>query len=297
MLVDQQACRYDGPIAAGGRRTVRRPRPVPRRTMTKAIPHTSRRKAAVPAGAAAALSRHPSATATRSRRPAAATPAEQARRTQAQRRETAESRLLQAALQIVARRGTVGMTLAGVGEAAGYSRGLPAHHFGSKAGLVRALCALIRDTFQDDLQAAPARAPGLDALRGNVDVYFGRGRRRRTTTRALLAMMTEAFMGVPGLRQEMTAYNRIAVEAFARDIRDAIAAGEVRADVDPRGTAVLVLGAMRGAMQQWLVDESIDLVAVRDLLLAAIDRLLVPPAPEGRPGAPRARPASPRTTR
>jgi AcrR family transcriptional regulator len=284
--------------------------------MSKPFSHTARRDDAAPSGAEPERARarplavratplRPAAVrpVASPRRSAATTPAEPARPTQAQRRETAESRLLQAALQIVARRGTVGMTLAEVGEAAGYSRGLPAHHFGSKAGLVRALCALIRGTFRDDLQAAPARAPGLDALRGNIEVYFGRGRRRRTTTRALLAMMTEAFMGVPGLRQEMTAYNRIAVDAFAQDIRDAIAVGEVRADVDPRGTAVLVLGAMRGAMQQWLVDESIDLVAVRDLLLAAVDRLLPPVVPgvavvPGRPaGAPHARRQTPRTPR
>ena len=61
------------------------------------------------------------------------------RRSHAQRREESERRMLDAALAIVARRGTVRMTLAEVGEAAGYSRGLPAHHIGSKAGLVQAL--------------------------------------------------------------------------------------------------------------------------------------------------------------
>ena len=53
------------------------------------------------------------------------------RRTHAQRREQAEQRLLEAALGIVAQRGSIRMTLAEIGEAAGYSRGLPAHRFGS----------------------------------------------------------------------------------------------------------------------------------------------------------------------
>jgi len=70
--------------------------------------------------------------------PAGAAPARSPRRTQAARREEAERRLLEAALGVVARRGSVRMTLAEVGEAAGYSRGLPAHRFGSKAGLLRA---------------------------------------------------------------------------------------------------------------------------------------------------------------
>ena len=91
------------------------------------------------------------------------------RRTQTERREEAERRLLDAALAIVARTGTVRLTLAEVGEAAGYSRGLPAHRFGSKAGLLRALVAHIHERFQDQLQAAPARQPGLDAIRGNIE--------------------------------------------------------------------------------------------------------------------------------
>ncbi|CAN0427695.1 unnamed protein product, partial [Phaeothamnion confervicola] len=70
------------------------------------------------------------------------------RRTQTERREEAERRLLDAALAIVARTGTVRLTLAEVGEAAGYSRGLPAHRFGSKAGLLRALVAHIHARFQ-----------------------------------------------------------------------------------------------------------------------------------------------------
>src|SRR5699024_4887137 len=63
------------------------------------------------------------------------------RRTQAERRQEAEKRLLDAALEVVARRGSVRMTLAEVGEVAGYSRGLAAHRFGNKAGLLRALVA------------------------------------------------------------------------------------------------------------------------------------------------------------
>src|SRR5690606_32978246 len=69
------------------------------------------------------------------------------RRTQAERREEAEQRILEAALEIVARRGSVRMTLAEVGEAAGYSRGLPAQRFGNKAGLLRALAASIGTRF------------------------------------------------------------------------------------------------------------------------------------------------------
>ena len=50
----------------------------------------------------------------------------------AERRSQAEANTLEAALQLVSERGALAMTLADVGERAGYSRSLPAHYFGSK---------------------------------------------------------------------------------------------------------------------------------------------------------------------
>ena len=54
------------------------------------------------------------------------------RRTQEERREEAERRILEAATRIIGKTGVETFTLADVGEAAGYSRGLPAHYFKTK---------------------------------------------------------------------------------------------------------------------------------------------------------------------
>lgn len=197
------------------------------------------------------------------------------RRTQAERREEAERRLLDAALLVVARRGSVRMTLAEVGEAAGYSRGLAAHRFGSKAGLLRALAGHIGELFRLQREAGPARAPGLDALRGIVSVYFGRTDQSWTTTRALLVMMTEGFMEGSELRENVMAYNRSALSFFEHHIRIGIESGEIAADADPKTTAVILLGALRGVMLQWLSDNEIDLMRVRDRMLAIVDRMLI----------------------
>lgn len=202
-------------------------------------------------------------------------PPSPARRTQAERREEAESRLLEAALGIVARRGSVRMTLAEVGEAAGYSRGLPAHRFGSKAGLLRSLAPYVGERFRRQREAAPARAPGLDAIRGAVSVYFGRDG-DWVSTRALLVMLTESFMEGSEVREPVLAYNRAARSFFEDHIRHAIGRGEARADLDPAATAILLLGAMRGVMLQWLSDETFDLGRIRDQLLALVDRTFAP---------------------
>lgn len=223
------------------------------------------------------------------------------RRTQTERREEAESRLLEAALDIVARRGSVRMTLAEVGEAAGYSRGLPAHRFGSKAGLVHALAGYIGERFGEQREQGPKPEPGLDAILGNIHFYFSLARAPKrprattaaraggsaaappgtppgdafTATRALLVMMTESCMESNAvLRTEVAAYNRSALAWFEQHIRTGIERGQIAADNDPAITAVILLGAMRGVLLQWLVDDCLPLAAVRDRLLKITEQVL-----------------------
>ena len=225
------------------------------------------------------------------RKAPAPAPATAERRTQTERREEAERRLLAAALDIVARRGSVRMTLAEVGEAAGYSRGLPAHRFGSKAGLLHALASYIGERFGQQRSRGARPAPGLAAILGNIHFYFSRRGGAWTATRALMVMMSEVCMapatGAPpasataalhdtGLRANVVAYNRSALAWFEQHIRSGMAQGEIAADTDPALTAVILLGAMRGVMQQWLVDEQIKLPAVRDRLLQIVARVLRP---------------------
>src|SRR3954451_23225510 len=62
-----------------------------------------------------------------------------ARRTQRERREETERKVLAAATALIARHGSRGLTLAAGGEAAGYSRGIVSHHFGSRENLLRAV--------------------------------------------------------------------------------------------------------------------------------------------------------------
>ena len=64
-----------------------------------------------------------------------------ARRTQQQRRDQAETALLNAAAELAVEHGVRSLTLARVGERAGYSRGIVTHHFGSKQGLILSLFA------------------------------------------------------------------------------------------------------------------------------------------------------------
>ena len=55
-----------------------------------------------------------------------------------------------------------------------------------------------------------------------------------------------------GLREEMAAYNRAALAWFEQHIRIGMERGNIAPGTDPASTAVVLLGAMRGVMQQWL---------------------------------------------
>ena len=202
------------------------------------------------------------------------------RLTQAERRESAELRLLDAALDVVARRGSVRMTLAEVGDAAGCSRGLAAHHFGNKAGLVHALASHIGRRFHQQRERQSSAHPGLAAIVDNIHFYFSRKGGNWTATRALFVMMSESCMQ-PGteLHHEMVAYNRQALAWFEQHIRLGVKQGEMSSNTDPALTAVILLGAMRGVMQQWLLDDRIKLPAVRDRLLGIVAQVLQTTAP------------------
>jgi len=199
-----------------------------------------------------------------------------ARRTQAERRGDAEQRLLQAAREIVARKGWSGMTLSEVGEAAGYSRGLAAHHFGSKAGLVQKLAAYVNSNFMDLVQEeAPTWRPGLGALKGFVGVYLGRNESDWVNSRALLSLMAEAVTQNSETAQILAQYNRSVQQLLADCISEGIANGEIRGDVQPAASAVLILGALRGSMLQFLLDPGrIDLAALQRQLLDFIETAL-----------------------
>jgi AcrR family transcriptional regulator len=199
-----------------------------------------------------------------------------ARRTQLERRAEAEQRLLVAARQIVARKGWVGMTLSEVGEEAGYSRGLATHHFGNKAGLLRALAGFVNSTFMELVQArSPQWRPGMDALKGFVSVYLARPDGDWVNTRALLALMSEAVTQDSETVQVLAEYNLSVQKHLARYIREGIDNGEMRPDVDPMTGALLFLGTLRGMMLQVLLNPAgVDLELVHSQMLAFVENAL-----------------------
>ena len=196
------------------------------------------------------------------------------RRSHAERRDEAEQRLLDAAVQLVAEQGLDRLTLASVGEAAGYSRGLPAHYFGSKSGLIVALARHLVEGFGRALERTEHHRPGLAHLLGTAAFYFDSARKDPAASRALFVLLGDALSN-PLIRDQIAALNARSAEAFAVNLRAASAAGDIRPDIDAAAQGFLVLSTLRGAVGQWLLaPEAIDLAVVRDEFVAALERSL-----------------------
>ena len=210
-------------------------------------------------------------------RRASAKAAAEGPRTQVERRAEAEMRLLTTARELIARRGWTGTTLAEVGEAAGYSRGLAAHYFGSKTGLLRAITTQINNSFFGELEKAAPVAAGLDAVVSFVSVYFGRSDPEWINTRALLLLMTEALLDDSENSDQLVKYNAAVLQYLEENIRRGIANREIDKSISPRVGAEFILGSLRGMMLQRLVHGGeVGALGIRKHVLTLVRRALAP---------------------
>ncbi len=201
---------------------------------------------------------------------------EASRQTQAERRETAERAILEAAKVIVADRGLDALTLHEAGEAAGYSRALPGHYFGTKSALLAALADHIIAGYAIRIREAVGPADGLDSLCERICFYFDDACRDPVTVRAFQCILAGGLTR-GDLAPIMNQLNRNSVDGLASIIKLARDKGEVRADVRPRAEASLILASMRGVMFQWLtIPDHVSLSRMRDALVTNIRRSLAP---------------------
>lgn len=168
-----------------------------------------------------------------------------ARRTQQERRQEAERKLLAAATALIAQHGSRALTLAKVGEAAGYSRGIVSHYFGSRENLLRAVMRDARTFTLPDVGDSAA-----DWLAEAVRAYLKNVTSRRPSARAFLQMWGEAVAADPVLMplyaEDDATFRRI----LADKVREGVQDGSVQPDADPEAMAVCLVGLLRGIALQ-----------------------------------------------
>jgi AcrR family transcriptional regulator len=205
--------------------------------------------------------------------PAASRKTAEIGRTHAERRLEAETRIVQAAFEIVARRGVDQLTLAEAGEEAGYSRALPAHYFESREALLAAVAEHAVKNYRKRLNEQNLAADdGIHSLFATIAFYLDDSRGWPKKLRAFHEVMN-AGLRWPSIAEVVARLNQEWIERISAQIRSAQRLGDIRADIDPAAEAVAISGAMRGIMAQWLIaPDSIDLDAVRDAYIAGLRR-------------------------
>ena len=194
---------------------------------------------------------------------------------QSERTERSTRALLGAAALIIDEEGLQALTVARIGERAGYSRGMVTERCGSKEALLGALLDTILSSITSDMASAMAGKSGVE----QVDVYLAEIARQGTeqpNRLRVLAKMTYQSIGLdPELSNRFALANAYIRHNLAGLVRAGIADGSIRPDADPDNEAVMIVAMFRGVGYQWCVDPNgVDAgAALRYAHEVTVDRL------------------------
>ena len=190
------------------------------------------------------------------------------------RSERSTRLLLRAAGELVAEGGYQSMTLATVGDRAGYSRSLATARFGSKAKLLEALVDEIVVRWDVEIvEPGLLGLSGLDALRVMLTAIRNAYEKSPRSLATLYALVFEAVGPVPELRDRFIEFHDGQRSRIANYIRSGVQDGSIRQDVDPQQHAAMIVAQLRGVGYLWkLAPQGIDSGTV---LVTFIDQVLL----------------------
>lgn len=189
-----------------------------------------------------------------------------ARRTKEDALATRDS-ILDAAEQLFVKQGVSGTTLQHIATAAGVTRGAIYWHFLDKGAMFNAMMERVKMPLESAMQLfdqANAAEP-LEVVRENImrvlRLTVEDPKARRVFEIATLKMeFTDALNDVRERRKQ----NQLGwMEGTQSRIREAIANGQVKADVDPHAVALGLWAIIDGLLRTWLLDpQAFDLLKV-----------------------------------
>src|SRR5690242_4299350 len=173
---------------------------------------------------------------------------------QDERRRASDARMLRAAMSIIAQKGAAGASLAEIGVAAGFSRGLPAERFGTKLALLHAVMDFMEEWFAERLLKAVGDKIGMDAVRARIDAHIDSACASPVATAALYSLFVESLCAIPELQPRTRAISASFHDGFRRHLEQARRRGELREGVDCAKTANILVGMLRGLIIQSLLE-------------------------------------------
>jgi AcrR family transcriptional regulator len=197
-----------------------------------------------------------------------------------ERSERSTARLLDAAAELIEEGGYEAMTLAAVGERAGYSRGLVTARFGSKDQLLAALVDRITTGWSHrNVLPRTVGRPGADGILILIDAIRAQAERDPRALRTLYALIFEALGPNVALRQHFVEFHRTMRADLAKLVRRGIRDGSVDPRRNATEEAMLVVAGLRGIAYQWRLDpDRFDPAAALRALGEATGQRLRPPS-------------------
>ena len=200
----------------------------------------------------------------------------QRRRTQEERREEAEYRLLEAAVRIIGKTGVETFTLADVGEAAGYSRGLPAHYFKTKSGLLAAVVRYLVDHYFRRATFQGRQRITIDDIVAEISSFIEVAKKNPLAAKAFMAAMAGSLTN-PSLADAAQKHNAEVIAKYEEGILNGIKHGEIDSGIRAHSWAIMLVAATRGIVSQWLIHpKKVDLDLLREDLEQAIRHCFKP---------------------
>jgi AcrR family transcriptional regulator len=181
---------------------------------------------------------------------------EQARRAQ----------LIDATIDLLARHGYAGTSLARIAESAKISKATVLYHFPSKDAVVRAAYESVIEGLTAYVGAAVGPHAGAAALEAYIRSLVGHLHERPERARVI----AEAIQSDEEVTDRPDSTARW--QSVADFVTAASAAGDYRSDIDPRATAIMINGAIDAIVAERMADPAFDTPGAAEQLIAMLRR-------------------------
>lgn len=199
------------------------------------------------------------------------------RLTQAERTALSDTRMFNAAMQLISGQGANRTTLREICETAGYSRGLANYRFGSKDNFLQELLKHFNHAWVEQLRAYTDGKQGRDAFMAAIDALENFLVEYDRYMRGSYTIWYESIGGENAIKEQLAENHRRYRADVELWMREGIEQGTVRADLDVENFAFLYLTFVSGTIYQWLVaPEAVKLKSVFDYFRGIVRRELSP---------------------
>ncbi len=190
-----------------------------------------------------------------------------------QQSQDTRQRLIEAAARLFAERGYTNSSVAAIGDAAGVSRGLINHHFGSKENLLYEVIADLLGEWNELMVPAVERTRGVETLHAIFESFVDFADQRRERAQLLFRLMAQAFDPSSDMVEEFKKVHRRWIEKSRTWWQEGIEDGDIDPSIDHESMATFLIGAARGLVLDSLIaPDKVDLRKSLDHLWTLFSR-------------------------